>query len=357
MPRHQNQSSLPRYQQVKETVRQYISLHGLRNGDRIPTEAEQCTLLGFSRVTISRAIKELEWEGVLERIQGSGTFVAAPKPQSISYRIMVCSYKLRRQDYYLNELFAGVREAAAKTGVDVVFYTESLVPTSDTVHQVKADGIFVIGCELDTLPQLLELSNSGIPAVGTALRSRVGEAPLVCSDNLDGVRQAIAHLHDLNHSAIAFVSSGLETSDVQERLFGYQQAMAEAGLAVNPSYILAGTETAVVKLIENWWDNLDYKPTAMLCSGWLTTKMMGILTKRGIRIPEDLSLIVMDDIPDAVLQDPPLTVISQPVYELGKRGIVKLMQMIKGKDEGRPEILPTTLIIRGSTAEAKSELS
>jgi len=346
------QTALPRYKQVKETVIDYIKAHTLKPGDKIPTEAELCTLLGYSRVTINRAIKELEWEGVLERIQGSGTFIAVPKPLGVTYRLMVSSYRTSRQDYYLNELFAGIRETAAETGVDIVFYTQSLVPRLEVVQQARADGVFVIGCDLDSLRQFLELHRSGVPVVGTALRNRIGEAPLVCSDNLDGVRQAVCHLRNLNHTKIAFVSPGIETSDVQERLYGYQEAMTESGVRVDPTYILASTQSAVVELLEPWWDNLESKPTAILCSGWLAGKTINMLTRKSIRIPADLSLIIMDNIPEAPLQDPPLTVISQPIFELGKRGIAKLLEMLKSKDNGHPEILPTKLIIRKSTGPA-----
>lgn len=350
-------SSLLRYEQAKQAVRFYIHQNGLKPGDRIPTEAELRARFGWSRMTINRALNELVWEGVLRRVQGSGTYVARPLRPERTLRILVSARPYPQQDDYCSPLFAGIREeAAAQQEADIVYYLETPTPDARTVQKLGVDGVLALSWELDDLAPLLQLHQAGLPVVGLALRSRVAPLPLIFIDHYGGMGEAVDHLIAKGHQRIAFATMRIEDSDVMERLLGFHAAMARAGAPVDPDLLLLSNETLEDELLEHWWRHLSRPPTALLLHGTLAPSLLLLLLCKGVRIPEDLSVILIDDRSIVLNSLPPLTVLSQSPYELGRRGLRKLIRMLRGEDGGRPEMLPTELIVRSSVAPPNEEV-
>jgi DNA-binding LacI/PurR family transcriptional regulator len=83
--------------------------------------------------------------------------------------------------------------------------------------------------------------------------------------------------------------------------------------------------------------------------------MLTQLQRKGVRIPQDVSVIVIDEMQSTRHFVPPLTVLSQSPFQLGRRGLNKLIQMLCGEDDGAPEVLPTQLIVRESVADLPGE--
>ncbi|HLK61484.1 MAG TPA: GntR family transcriptional regulator [Chthonomonadaceae bacterium] len=343
-----------RYEQAKNTVERYIHRNRLKPGDRLPTEAQLQAQYGWSRVTINRALNELVWAGVLTRVQGSGTYVAHPRHSNRTFRVMVSARPYEAQDDYCNPLFAGIREeAATQQTVHIVYYSEQPVPDPETVYRLGADGVLALSWELDDLFAVQRLHQAGIPVVGLALRSRLAPLPLVYADNHSGMEVATRHLLDHGHRRIGFVSMGIENSDGFERLLGFHAALAQAGVTVDPSLLLVGNTALEDALLETWWRHLRPKPTALLLHGILAAAMLSVVERAGIAIPGDLSIIVIDEMQVTQRFTPPLTVLRQSPYELGRRGLNKLVRMCCGEDDGLPEMLPTELIPRQSVAMPK----
>jgi|SRR5579884_194547 len=343
-----------RYEQAKNTVARYIHRNRLKPGDRLPTEAQLQAQFGWSRVTINRALNELVWEGILTRVQGSGTYIAHPRHSNRTFRVMVSARPYEAQDDYCSPLFAGIREeAATQQTVHIVYYSEQPVPDSDTVYRLGADGVLALSWELDDLYAVQQLHQAGIPVVGLALRSRLAPLPLVCADNYGGMRDATRHLLDRGHRRLALVSMAIENSDGYERLLGFHAAMAQAEVPVDPALLLVGNTALEDTLLETWWQNLSPKPTALLLHGILAAAMLSVLQRHRVSIPQDLSVIVIDEMQVTHHFTPSLTVLRQSPYELGRRGLNKLIRMCCGEDEGLPEMLPTQLVPRDSVAAPK----
>jgi DNA-binding LacI/PurR family transcriptional regulator len=340
-----------RYEQAKHAVEHFIRRNGLKPGDRLPTETELRERFGWSRMTLNRALNELVWEGALTRVQGSGTYVAQPRRSARTFRIMVSARPYNFQDDYCSPLFAGIREeAAAQHGVEILYHSQSAVPETDTVSERGATGVLALSWELDDLPALLRLHQAGVPAVGLALRCRFGALPLVSADHYGGVRRATEYLLERGHRRIAFVSISIRNSDVFERLLGFQAAMTQAEQTVDPALLLLDNTEMDDDLMEYWWRSLDSPPTALLLHGTVAAPMLAVLQRNNVRIPQDLSVIVIDEMQATRHFTPPLTTLSQSPYQLGRRGLGKLVEMLCGEDDGVPETLPTELIVRDSTA-------
>jgi DNA-binding LacI/PurR family transcriptional regulator len=345
-----------RYEQARCAVLEYIRAHDLRSGDRLPTEEELRREFGWSRVTISRALNELVWDGVLRRVQGSGTYVAEPRPVDRAYRILVSSRAFPAEDDYGGPLFAGIRKEAAAQQVDIVYYDKSGVPTAEVVRDLGVDAVLALSWETDDLRSILSLHRAGLTVVGLALRSRTFSLPLVSTENFEGVCKAVEHLLDEGHRRIAFVTRNIQNSDVMERYAGLQHAMARAGQPVDPFYLLITSRHMDASLLEAWWQSMTVPPTALVLDGSVAARMLSLLLQHGVKIPEDLSVIVIDEVQAVQHFVPALTVLRQPTYELGRRALAKVLQMLRGEDDGAPEVLATELIPRDSVAAPKQDL-
>lgn len=342
---------LLRYEEAKRAVEVFIRKNGLKPGDRIPTEAELRAQFGWSRVTINRALNELVGKGVLHRIQGSGTYVAEPERLERSLRIMVSTRPYDQQDDYCSPLFAGIREeAGAQQNVDIVYFNDDPIPNAETVARYGVDGVLTLSWELDDQSFALRLHRAGVPVVSLALRARAVSLPQVFMDHYGGMIGAVEYLAAKGHRRIGFVTLRIENSDVSERLLGFQAAHARLGIPVDPALMLLGNDVLEDALLESWWDRLAPRPTAILVHSAPAPRMLALLRNRNVSIPGELSVVCIDDMQMARHYSPPLTVLSQSAYQLGRSGLAKLTRMLRGEDDGRPELLATELIERESVA-------
>jgi LacI family transcriptional regulator len=177
--------------------------------------------------------------------------------------------------------------------------------------------------------------------------------PTVCVDNVAGAYEATQHLIRLGHTRIGILTGGLDVGTARERLDGYLAALKEAGVPGEPAFIVSGhfTETGGYTAGRALWE-MPRRPTAILSSNnVMTTGLLMALRDRGARVPRDVSLISFDDLPYFSLLDHPLTVVAQPMYDLGQRACDLLLNgLADGKPSDPPALirLPTKLIVRDS---------
>jgi LacI family transcriptional regulator len=182
------------------------------------------------------------------------------------------------------------------------------------------------------------------------------EAPgcnLVNASNRVGTRDAIRHLIGLGHRRIGFVTGTRGVGSAEERLAGYREALAEAGVPWDERLVTDGDflekrgYAGGLALLA-----LDDAPTAIFASA--DSAAIGVLRaarERGLVVPRDLSVIGFDDIPEASLVTPALTTVLQPMREMGRAAVRLLMGVLREPD--RPPttiVLSTSLVVRDSTA-------
>ncbi|OGV58990.1 MAG: hypothetical protein A2X49_14940 [Lentisphaerae bacterium GWF2_52_8] len=344
--------SLPAYEQVKQAVLSYIRTHGLKPGDKLPPEAEFRRQLGWSRVTVMRGLDELEWEGIIERVKGSGNYVADFSKRKRTLRILIGTRPgLNMGHDYTGLLLQGICSEAAAQQVEVVYYDNNPLPPIERFKESGADGLLLIALALDEFHKVLPLQEQGVPLLAVASRNRGLAVPCVCTDNFGALRDAVAYLYRLGHHRVAYLTHGASSSDVQERILGYQQGLLQTGIPLNPAFLLAGGKTPEIAFLRHWWLGLPEKPTAIIVSQDLTAPMMGMMAELGVRIPDEVSLIATDDHPIFDNMTPGVTALRQPVAELGRLGLSKLLAHIKGASIGAlEEILPIELVCRGTVA-------
>ncbi|HEY0954766.1 MAG TPA: LacI family DNA-binding transcriptional regulator [Roseateles sp.] len=212
----------------------------------------------------------------------------------------------------------------------------------------RVDGIIVLAGRLPD--EVLTRLTAGVP---TVVVGRQVEGPHLYSfgfDNRLGARLGTQHLIEQGHRRIAFIAGDLLHDDAVERQNGFLDAMAAAGLPVDPNLIVqsdftaAGGMLAVSRLLER---NVSF--TALFVSN--DEMAMGAclgLHRRNLRVPDDVSMVGFDDVVMARYTMPPLTTVRQSVYEIGSEAATAMLEMLRG---GKPKAkLPgPELIVREST--------
>ena len=221
----------------------------------------------------------------------------------------------------------------------------------DALRARQVDGMVVVPAPGASPEHLAELVTAGVPLV-LLDRAVVGvAADSVLVRNVAGARAAVAHLAGLGHRRIGVVSDSPEITSSAERIQGYRQALRAAGIAPEPGLISIGGptrddgEAAALRLL----DRPD-RPTAVFtANNFMTVGALRAARSLGLRIPEDVALVGFDDLEWTTLVQPPVTVVRQPVADLGRVAGERLLRRLEG-DTGPPKRirLDANLIVRGS---------
>jgi DNA-binding LacI/PurR family transcriptional regulator len=176
----------------------------------------------------------------------------------------------------------------------------------------------------------------------------------VVVDNEGASYEAVSHLIRLGHRRIAIVGGPSDADTARERQRGYERALREARIELEPELICEGDfrQTAGLTMTRRLLD-LAKPPTAIFAVNNLTTiGVLGGLRERGLELPDEMSVVGFDDMPTAELLDPPLTVVQQPTYRVGARaGEMLIRRLREPKAAVKEVVLQARLVVRGSTSE------
>ncbi|WP_454321135.1 LacI family DNA-binding transcriptional regulator [Streptomyces phaeoluteigriseus] len=260
---------------------------------------------------------------------------------------------------------SGMEAAAYEAGVHVVISvarTPAPVgrqPGRDWVDRILERGTagVVLGLIEPTADQVARLRRAGVPCVVIdPLSDPSPEVMSVGTTNWAGAYEATSHLLERGHRRIALVTGPPDHLYARARIAGYRSAMAAAGIEMPPELLRHGTyERAsgaeqVQALIA-----LREAPTALfICSDHMAIGGYEALAGAGLRVPDDVSVIGFDDLPEARWVYPALTTVRQPLKEMGGSALRTLLRLINGEElESHRVELATTLVVRDSTAPHK----
>ncbi len=169
-------------------------------------------------------------------------------------------------------------------------------------------------------------------------------------DNAGGAARATRHLLDLGHETVYHVAGPSSWLDARERLAGWRAALAEAG-AQEPEVIPGDWSARSGYEIGQRLGAMS-EVTAVFCGNDnMALGLVRAMTERGRRVPEEVSVVGFDDVPDAGYFLPPLTTVRQDFSELGRRALSALVQRISsGPGAGSHLAVPAELVTRASTA-------
>jgi LacI family transcriptional regulator len=205
---------------------------------------------------------------------------------------------------------------------------------------------------------LIHVAEIGPPVVLVNRRLEHSMLPAVVGDDRAGVRLAVEHLADLGHRRIAYLAGPQQVSTGYLRHQGFVEAMRERGLDSGPELTLFGdafTEPEGERLCRELLDG-GAAPTAIAAGNDLVALgCYDVFEERGIRCPDQISVVGFNDMPFADRFDPPLTTIRIPHYEIGARAAELLIELQGEVQAPPPQIqLPPELVLRASTAPPAS---
>ncbi|MGE0214725.1 LacI family DNA-binding transcriptional regulator [Mycolicibacterium sp.] len=259
------------------------------------------------------------------------------------------------------EVVQGLLDAGGAAGVAVVVSRRpDGAPDPDGAAQwvaaLAAAGRRAVISVVDELPEadIAALQRCGLPLVVIdPLNQPTARITSVGSTNFSGGLAATQHLLALSHRRIAYVGGPMTAACNQARLHGYRAAMEEAGAEIADGYVRTG-EFLYDDGVREGLALLDLAepPTAVFAGSDETA--LGVIEaarSRGLRVPEDLSVVGFDDTQLARLSSPPLTTIRQPLREMGAVALRTALRLAGGEELDSHHVeLATHLVERGSTA-------
>jgi len=212
------------------------------------------------------------------------------------------------------------------------------------------DGVLLVSLHgIDTLPARLE--SRGVPTVLGGRPMGVQPAACVDADNRGGARQAVEHLLAAGRRRVATIAGPQDMTVGLERYTGYRDALADAGIEVDPELVATG-DFSLDSGVRAASALLDARPdldAIFAASDAMAIGGMRALREAGRRVPEDVAVVGFEDSPSAAHTDPPLTTVHQPVEAMGREMVRLLLARIGGSEVDQPlVVLPTHLVVRGS---------
>jgi DNA-binding LacI/PurR family transcriptional regulator len=337
-----------------------------------PTSADVAAAAGVSRTTVSFVLNDradikipaATRVRVLDAARQLDYHPHAPARQLAGGRTHVIALVLHQSpeqvasDAVLAETLRGLASAARSRGFRVL--VEPLGPDtadasySSLLRAQHADGLVISGPRSDD-PALIDLVADGFPIVLQGAFPDL-DVTSVDVDNVAGARGAVEHLLSLGHRRIACITNApLVYTAAQARLTGYLEALAAAGIEAAPELVAeaafdapSGHVAMAGLLARTTFD------AAFVASDVVALGAIGALRSAGLRVPDDVSIVGFDDIPLAAYFDPPLTTVRLPAFELGQAAGRALLERIADQAVPHRTLLPTELILRGSTARRRA---
>jgi LacI family transcriptional regulator len=331
------------------------------------TSADVAALAGVSRTTVSfvlnartdAGIPPGTWRRIEEAARelgyhphGAARALAGGTSHTIGFVLRQSSEQVAA-DALLAETLWGLAAEARTGGYRVL--VEPLSPDggrySELLLSQQVDGLIVSGPRTDD-DELASLVADGFPIILQGWLPDV-PAPSVDIDNRASARIAVQHLVGLGHRRIACITNApLAYTAASERVAGYREALAAAGISLDDGLIAEGAfdaasgHAAMTRLLA--------KPASFtavfVASDVVAFGALRALREAQRRVPADVSVVGFDDIPLARHFDPPLTTIRLPANALGAAAGRALVDRLAGRPASERTLLPTELIVRESTA-------
>ena len=257
---------------------------------------------------------------------------------------------------FFAEIIRGIEQVAHQNRYSVLLgdtqYSQDREQAyANLIDSRQADGLISL---MPHIPTIEARANSGrMPIVNACEYVKDRSITSVYIDNVAAASEATNYLLALGHRAVAFITGPMNSPISVDREKGYEAALSGAGAKRNRKLTIEGdfsVESGVRAL-----DSLlarGERFSAVFCSNdEMAFGAIRALRARGKRVPEDISVVGFDDIRFARYFDPPLTTDAQPMSDLGREAMSMLIEILTGEDvPPRKRILPTQLIVRGSTA-------
>jgi LacI family transcriptional regulator len=313
---------------------------------------------GVSVATVSKVINgrygvaQATVERVQRVIHELGYEVSLGAQSLRSHRTNVLGILVAEFEPFSTELLKGASKEVAGTGYQLLAYSGGDGDTTaigwERRSLARLSGTLIDGAVIVT-PTVVE-TKQGFHVVAVDPHTGPSGLPTVDSDNFAGAVLATNYLLSLGHRRIGHISGRPDLESARLREAGFRKAMADADVQVDERLVRVGgfrIESAAGTAAELL--ALPDRPTAVFAGNDLSAiSTLDVARSMGLTVPDDLSVIGFDNVPESALVNPPLTTIMQPLQRMGAQALRLLIDLIGGVERDTHIRLPTELVIRAS---------
>ena len=360
-----------RYQEIYQAIRDEIARGNYKPGEKLPTGAKLCARFQVARMTVGRAIDQLEQDGLIRRRQGSGTYVQrVDSLHGTKSKLTFFAPFVERNEELPHVEGLIVRHLAELTGSDqvqlgfhglgshqgiteerfhaategllesaphgVLYYPAELPPEEMHINTMTVERLINAGCKVVLIDRELDIS---------PYRS---ELTRIGYDNARGGVLLVNHLVESGCKRIAFVGAPSGSTSIQDRITGYWTGLLRNGLGVDPGLMFQPEE-----ITREFCERLmESQPDAVICyADRICARVGQHFAGMGVQIGKDTKMAGFDDDPIASLLPVPLTTIRLPAGPFAKAAYDAIVRRIKSEEKHVRQILiDCELVIRESTA-------
>lgn len=354
----------PKYQEIVNWIKSKIASGELNYGDKLLSENQLSMMFSVSRQTVRHGISKLEQEGIVESIQGSGTFICnkkntdAKKPKTKTNNIAVVTTYVDR--YIFPNVIREMEKVISSAGyfTQIAFTYNTIEKESAILHRFLdnniVDGIIIeptkSGLPNPNIELYKEIKKRKIPTIFINSYYPNLHLPYVTMDDKKAGLFAVNHLLEAGHRQIA----GIFKADDRQghfRYSGYIEGLLKAGLKINDNNIvwIDTEDTNHMADNENRILNRIKGCTACVCyNDEVAVSLVEICKRNGISIPDQLSIVSIDDSDMAAYCEVPLTSVAYPITELGTKAAQNMINLIQDENFDATYKFEPTITIRSS---------
>jgi DNA-binding LacI/PurR family transcriptional regulator len=358
-----------RYEEISDELEQQIRTGATPAGAYLPSERILSARFSVNRATVRRALAQLADQGLIDVLPARGALVrhSSPNGHGRPQPVLALVADASAGSPLMLDVFRAAQLVAQRAGYDLLFYTSHAENRFATERREAAwlehclrrgvAGLILWHAGgMVSQPVLRRLHEQGAPVVLLDRRVEGLTFDLVGIDNEAAGYVATEHLIRLGHRRVGHLTHPMKVNPIVERRRGYERALRDYGLPVREEWIEFTDDdvgmyqdAGIRRLLER-----GERPTGVFAvSDRPALRALREAYALGLRVPEEVALAGVDDIPGARTAAVPLTTVRQPFGEMGERAVGRLLERIGGlREEAATLLLPTELVVRASTDPA-----
>lgn len=258
---------------------------------------------------------------------------------------------------FYGETLRGVEDSLEGSGYSGIFASghwraEAEASALNSLTGRAVDGLIVLGGQ--TPDERLREINAHLPVIAVGRQIAGLEHRCLRIDNVRGGYDCTRHLLELGHRRVAYVAGPEDHRDARDRLEGHRQALREWGMEDEPALTFQGDfhEPSGLLAVEALLSRGAVFSAVVVANDQMAYGVRLGLYRRGIRVPDDVSLVGFDDLAGSAFTTPPLTSVRQPTYEMGMAAAEALLAILNGASPALP-LFEARLMVRESVAPVR----
>jgi LacI family transcriptional regulator len=267
------------------------------------------------------------------------------------------------QDPWFTQLLAGIEEELAPRDCTLMLASTELRGAYDPsivfewIREHKVDGLIIAKAQRRDRSLVRESVDAQLPTLLVAPDESAPHAQLVRCDNRAAGEAVARHLVELGHTNIAFAGGPAHSIDSKHRLIGLRDGLTRLGIELRPDLTFScgsWTPEAGARFGRLFFERRCDATAVVLANDALASAFMRVAHQQGVRIPEELSIVGFDGLPEGERLWPALTSVAQPMREMGAASCRRLFEAIDAPGQVQTIEFPMRLIVRESTAAARA---